>query len=88
MSAYSVSYNFNPNDPMWILDNNSVKKATCLQVDIKVVPTTLVNFDNQITYIALLDCNAGTIVVDESNCYLTLEDAIAALQTAVQNQTC
>ena len=88
MAAYSVSYNFNPNDPMWILDNNSVKKATCLQVDIKVVPTTLVNFDNQISYIALLDCNKGTIVVDESNAYLTLEDAIAALQSAVQNQTC
>lgn len=88
MAAYSITYKFNPNDPMWILDNNSVKKATCLQINIKIIPSSITTFENEINYIALLDCNKGTIVVAESNAYTSLDEAIAALQNNIQTQTC
>lgn len=88
MGTYTVDYNFTPNDPMWILDNNSVKKGTCIQVEIKIIPSADTVFVTDIKYIALLDCNAGTLLVDESNAYTSLEDAILALQTSVETQTC
>lgn len=88
MGPYSLTYNFNPNDLLWVLDGDSVKKATCLQVDIKIVPTTTTTFTTIINYIVLLDCNAGTMTVSQQNAYSSLDQAIAALQTYMANKTC
>jgi hypothetical protein len=83
----TVTYNFNPNDQMWILDNNSVKKGVCIQTEIKIVPsgntyTTIIN------YIVLLECNSGTIVASDQYSFASLSDALIALQGAIANQTC
>jgi hypothetical protein len=88
---YSVSYQLNPGDPAWVLDKNSVKKGTCVQSQIKVVPivpTTNTNYQTIISYIILLECNAGTVTVLDQNVYLTLDAAIAALQANIESATC
>lgn len=88
MGPYSLTYNFNPNDLLWVLDGDSVKKATCIQVDIKIVPSTATSNTTLINYIVLLDCNAGTMTVSEQNAYASLEQAIAALQNYMSTRTC
>lgn len=88
MAVYSISYDFNPNDAVWVVDNNSVKKSTCLQVDIKVVPGINNTITNIINYLVLLDCNAGTLIVPAENVFDSLEDAIVALQSSIENNTC
>lgn len=88
MSAYTVSYKLQSNDIAWVLDGNSVKKGTCLQTIINVVPDSPSTVVTNISYIILLECNAGTLVVVDANVYLTLDEAIAALQAGIINYVC
>ena len=86
--AYTVTYKLQSNDVAWILDGNSVKKGTCLQTNIDIIPLSPTTTATNITYVILLECNAGTITVPDANVYLTLEDAIIALQTSIINFIC
>ena len=83
MAIYSITYNFNPNDPMWIVDADSVKKATCIQSEIKIAPLTKTTYTTIVQYIVLLDCNEGTMTVPEDNAFDNLDDALLALKTKV-----
>jgi hypothetical protein len=86
--SYTVTYKLQTNDVAWILDGNSVKKGTCLQTIINVVPITPNTVATNISYLILLECNAGTATVLDANVYLTLEDAITALQSNMANYVC
>jgi hypothetical protein len=85
---YSIPYSFNPNDVMWVLDGNTVKKGSCMQVEIKVNPAGSNSFVVVISYIVLLDCNGGTITISDSNAFQSLEDAILALQNYITAVVC
>jgi hypothetical protein len=37
MSTYSAGYNFNPNDTIWIFDNQTIKEGVCVQTNILIV---------------------------------------------------
>lgn len=79
MAAYSIEYNFNPDDRAWVLDGNAVKVVTCLQVTIVIADDTDGNISNTINYLSLVDCDGGTIVSTDDNTFSTSIDAFAAL---------
>lgn len=88
MSTYSVSYDFNPNDPLWVLSGNSIQQATCIQVDIKVVPTSNLVYNVLVYYIVLLECNAGTLTIKSDYAFFTFDDAVAALKASIDTAGC
>ncbi len=83
--AYTINYKLSPNDQAWVLDGNSVKKGKCLQTKIDVVPTSTMASQTLISYIVLLECNAGTFISPDSTTFLSLQDAIDALQVKMAN---
>jgi hypothetical protein len=85
---YTVTYKFNPNDLVWVLDSNSVKKGTCVQSVVKIAQKNKTDIQTVIEYLILLDCNSGTIWVDDANAYESLQDAIDALSLQMQTTSC
>lgn len=88
MNEYTVTYKFNPNDLVWVLDSNSVKKGTCVQSVINVAQKNKTEIETIITYLILLDCNSGTIWVEDVNAFASLQEALAALATQIQDAVC
>jgi hypothetical protein len=88
MSTYSAGYNFNPNDTVWILDNQTIKEGVCVQTNIMVVNNSSGVLQTTVTYLVLLNCNAGTMTVADADAFPTLEDALTALQTYLTNLVC
>ena len=52
MSNFTIGYDFQPNDRVWVVDKlgQSVHGGICIQVDIKIYPVTssILSFNNQL----------------------------------------
>jgi hypothetical protein len=88
MSTYSAGYNFNPNDTIWVLDNQTIKEGTCVQTNILIVNNSSGIPQTTVSYIVLLNCNEGTMTVADADAYPTLADALNALQTYLSDLVC
>lgn len=88
MTIYNAGYNFNPNDTVWVLDGQSIKEGICLQTSIVIVADANNNVQTNLTYLVLLNCNVGTIVISDEKAFHTLADAVTALQTYINSLTC
>lgn len=98
MSTYNIGYNFKPGETVWVVlkQSQSVKKGTCLQVNIKIYqqyggptlsPVPIIV--ESVKYLVLLDenkCN-GTVEIEDSYIFSTIEDALAALGTMLLTPT-
>lgn len=85
---YSVTYAFNPGDTIYIQDKDSVKQGTCMQTNIQLMNDASNQLQTQITYLVLLKCDVGTVVVESEDAYATVTDALTALQNYLETLTC
>lgn len=85
---YTLNYDFNPGDTIYVQLNNTIQEGTCMQANIQLINNSANTLTTTITYLVLLKCESGTISVDSSNAYSTLSDALTALGTYLSNLTC
>lgn len=78
--TYSINYKFNPNDIVWVVDTNSVRKGVCVQATIKVFQKSKTESQTEIHYGVIMDANEGTVWVLDADTYDNLTDAIDALR--------
>lgn len=86
--AYSVSYNFNPNDTAWVLSGQTIETGVVLQTSIIIAVDTTNTPVTTITYLVLLNCNGGTVTVTDNEIFTTFAAASTALQTYIAGLTC
>lgn len=82
----TFTYNFLPNDTIWVLLNNKIYEGQCLEVTIKsYVDNTTSSIITDTTYKVLTKCDNLIVNVLEADTYTTFSDVSAALEQSIQN---